>query len=97
MLRAAAVSGEGLALVRKFPYSGGMKITSRVTSKAQTTVPQAVRAALDVGPGDEIEYRIVKDEVVMTKARLKDRRHLRALQETLSEWSDPANDVYDDL
>ena len=74
-----------------------MKITSRITSKAQTTVPQAVRAALDVGPGDEIEYQIGRDGVVLTKARRKDKPYLRAVQETLSEWSDPVNDVYDDL
>jgi antitoxin PrlF len=74
-----------------------MKVTSRITSKAQTTVPQAVRAALNVGPGDELEYRIGRDEVVLTKARRRDKRYLKALQETLSEWSDPANDVYDDL
>lgn len=74
-----------------------MKITSRITSKAQTTVPQAVRAALDVGPGDEIQYRIGKNAVVMSKAKRRDRAYLKAVQETLTEWADPANDVYDDL
>ncbi|MEO5338629.1 MAG: type II toxin-antitoxin system PrlF family antitoxin [Magnetospirillum sp. WYHS-4] len=74
-----------------------MRITSRVTSKAQTTVPMAVRAALGVGPGDEISYAIEGDRVVLTKAEPAEKEYLRALQATLSEWSDPANDVFDGL
>lgn len=42
-------------------------ITSKLTSKAQTTVPQAVRAALGVGPGDEIAYAILDGQVLLTK------------------------------
>ena len=34
---------------------------STVTAKNQTTVPKAVRAALGVGPGDRLVYRIAKD------------------------------------
>ena len=34
---------------------------STVTAKTQTTVPKAVRAALGVGPGDRLVYRIAKD------------------------------------
>ena len=43
-------------------------ITSKLTSKAQTTIPQAVRTALGVGPGDEIAYAIVEGHVLLTKA-----------------------------
>jgi antitoxin PrlF len=43
-------------------------ITSKLTSKAQTTIPQAVRTALDVGPGDEIAYAIADGHVLLTKA-----------------------------
>ncbi|MDQ3144275.1 MAG: type II toxin-antitoxin system PrlF family antitoxin [Pseudomonadota bacterium] len=35
--------------------------TSTVTAKNQTTVPKAVRAALGIGSGDRIVYRIAKD------------------------------------
>jgi len=31
-------------------------ITSKITSKAQTTIPQPVRAALHVGEGDELVF-----------------------------------------
>jgi antitoxin PrlF len=44
-------------------------ITSRITSKAQTTVPQAVRVALGVREGDELAYELHDGHVVLTKAR----------------------------
>ena len=44
-------------------------ITSRLTSKAQTTIPQPVRAALRLKQGDEILYEIDQDPVILTKAR----------------------------
>jgi antitoxin PrlF len=43
-------------------------ITSKLTAKAQTTIPQPVRAALHLEEGDEIAYRIEKDRVVLTRA-----------------------------
>jgi len=43
-------------------------ITSKLTSKAQTTIPQAVRTALPLREGDEIAYRIEDGRVVLTKA-----------------------------
>jgi antitoxin PrlF len=43
-------------------------ITSKLTSKGQTTIPQPVRAALHVNAGDEIAYTIEKDRVILTKA-----------------------------
>ena len=43
-------------------------ITSKLTSKAQTTVPQAVRGALRLSPGDEIAYAIEDGRVILTKA-----------------------------
>jgi antitoxin PrlF len=44
-------------------------IVSKLTSKAQTTIPQPVRTALNLQPGDEIVYEIVEDRVILTKAR----------------------------
>ncbi len=43
-------------------------ITSRLTSKAQTTIPQPVRNALRLREGDEIAYAIEGDRVVISKA-----------------------------
>lgn len=42
-------------------------ITSKLTSKAQTTVPRSVRNALGIGAGDEVAYAIEHDRVVLTK------------------------------
>lgn len=43
-------------------------IISRITSKAQTTIPQPVRKALALRPGDELAYQIDGDRVIVTKA-----------------------------
>jgi antitoxin PrlF len=44
-------------------------ITSRLTSKAQTTIPQPVRAALRLRAGDDIAYAIADGRVILTRAR----------------------------
>lgn len=43
-------------------------IKSKLTAKAQTTVPQPVRAALHLRAGDEIVYQIEGERVILTKA-----------------------------
>lgn len=43
-------------------------ITSKITSKAQTTIPQPVREALRVKAGDALAYRIERGRVILTKA-----------------------------
>ena len=43
-------------------------ITSKITSKAQTTIPRPVREALRVREGDEIAYKIERGRVIVTKA-----------------------------
>jgi antitoxin PrlF len=46
-------------------------ITSKLTSKAQTTIPQPVRAALRLKIGDEIAYAIEGDRVLLTRAAVE--------------------------
>ncbi|MGO4283219.1 type II toxin-antitoxin system PrlF family antitoxin [Bosea sp. UNC402CLCol] len=43
-------------------------ITSKLTSKAQTTIPQSIRTALQLREGDEIAYSIEGGAVVIRKA-----------------------------
>lgn len=43
-------------------------ITSKLTTKAQTTLPRAVRSALGVGPGDDLVYKIEGDVVTLSRA-----------------------------
>ena len=42
-------------------------ITSRITSKAQTTIPKAVRVALGLTEGDTLVYEIVDGQVVLRR------------------------------
>lgn len=44
-------------------------IHSRLTSKAQTTVPKPVRAALGLKEGDMLSYQIEGDRVVLKRAQ----------------------------
>jgi len=43
-------------------------IKSRLTTKAQTTIPQPVRVALGLREGDEIAYEIDGRRVVISRA-----------------------------
>ncbi|MDA9405232.1 transcriptional regulator [Bradyrhizobium sp. CCBAU 45389] len=63
-------------------------ITSKLATKSQTTIPQAVRSALHLKAGDEIAYMITGDKVVMTKAELILVDHCFA---TFSEWGSEAD------
>ena len=63
-------------------------ITSKLTSKAQTTIPQAVRTALKLKEGDELAYSIEDGHVVLTK------RSSQILDDpfsTFSEWDSEAD------
>ncbi|MGE0581844.1 MAG: AbrB/MazE/SpoVT family DNA-binding domain-containing protein [Steroidobacteraceae bacterium] len=42
-------------------------ITSKLTSKAQTTIPQPVRAALGLKEGDELLYQIDGKRVILSR------------------------------
>ncbi len=64
-------------------------ITSRLTSKAQTTIPQPVRAALHLREGDEIAYAIEPGRVVLTRARPENRAEDPF--KTFSEWDSPSD------
>ena len=64
-------------------------ITSRLTSKAQTTIPQPVRAALQLREGDEIAYVIEAGHVVLTRAR-PDAATDDPFR-TFAEWDSPAD------
>lgn len=45
-------------------------IKSKLTSDAQTTIPEPVRNALDLHEGDEIAYGIEEGRVVMTRVAM---------------------------
>lgn len=63
-------------------------ITSKLTSKAQTTIPRPVRNALRLVEGDEIAYIIDGDRVILTKASREPADDPFA---TFAEWSSEAD------
>jgi antitoxin PrlF len=64
-------------------------IVSKLTSKAQTTIPQPVRAALHLQPGDELVYEIEDQRVILTKARGSGK--IDDPFRTFDEWSSEAD------
>jgi antitoxin PrlF len=63
-------------------------ITSKLTSKAQTTIPQPVRAALHLMEGDELAYEIDGDRVILTKVSDRGAEDPFA---AFTEWDSPAD------
>jgi antitoxin PrlF len=57
-------------------------IISKLTSKAQTTIPQSVRSALGVRAGDELAYTIEDGRVILTKAPVQ-------LSNQADAWANP--------
>ena len=44
-------------------------VAGKLTSKGQATIPQPIRAALGLRPGDELSYEIVDGRIMLTKVR----------------------------
>ncbi|MBI5949985.1 MAG: type II toxin-antitoxin system PrlF family antitoxin [Chloroflexi bacterium] len=76
-----------------------MLAVAKITSKGQTTIPQGVRAALHVSPGDMIAWEVDAGGVAtVRRVQPIDIEYLRAVESTLSEWAGPADeDAYRDL
>jgi len=63
----AVESGKDMPYSKEIPVEVPM-ITSKLTTKAQTTIPQPVRTALRLKEGDELAYEIEENRVILTKA-----------------------------
>jgi antitoxin PrlF len=72
-------------------------ITSKVTSKAQTTIPKKVREKLNIHTNDTIIFEIKDDHAIIRKMNIVDTGYLKALESTLEEWNSEEDSVYDDL
>lgn len=72
-------------------------IHSRITSKAQTTIPRAVRDALGVGAGDTLAYDI-KDGVVTLKRAASLNDTFENPFALFTEWADELDcEAFDNL
>jgi antitoxin PrlF len=75
--------------------SEGRVITSKLTSKAQATIPAPVRTALHLREGDELVYNVEGDRVILRKA---DRGAIDDPFVTFEEWASEADhQAYADL
>ena len=63
-------------------------IISKLTTKAQTTIPQAVRVALRLETGDQLAYTIEDRHVILTKA---DSGNAEDPFRAFSEWNSAAD------
>jgi antitoxin PrlF len=83
-----------LAQGKDLPYPARL-IHSRISSKAQTTIPRAVRTALGLKQGDDLVYEIDGDRVVLSRRRAHD--PFEDPFALFTEWADEADSVYDVL
>ena len=66
---------------------------AKITAKGQTTIPQDVRAALNVVPGDLIAWEVGTDgTATVRRVQPIDIEYLRALEGTLGEWAGAADE-----
>ena len=70
-----------------------MLAVAKITTKGQTTIPQDVRAALQVSAGDLIAWEVGADgTATVRRVQPMDIEYLRAVEGTLSEWAGPADE-----
>lgn len=66
---------------------------AKITSKSQTTIPQEIRAALHLKPGDTIAWEVIEGGAArVRRVEPLDVDYLRTLEGTLTEWQSTADD-----
>jgi antitoxin PrlF len=70
-----------------------MLSVGKITAKGQVTIPQNVRAALNVSAGDLIAWEVGTDgTATVRRVQPLDIEYLRAVEGTLSEWAGAADE-----
>jgi antitoxin PrlF len=66
---------------------------AKVTAKGQTTIPQDVRNALKLTPGDLIAWEVGPDgKATVRRVQAIDLEYLHAVEGTLGEWAGAADE-----
>ena len=74
------------------------KVVTKLTAKAQTTIPRQVRDVLQVDPGDSVVFTIQGETVTLGRAEKLDPRFLKLATEGFADWGSPeADDAFGDL
>ena len=72
---------------------GHMPTIAKVTAKGQTTIPQEIRAKLQIKPGDMLLWETGDGRVAQVRrVQALDLAYLRAVEGSLSEWSSDADE-----
>lgn len=71
----------------------------KITSKGQTTIPTALRKAIDLSKGDEIMFSTSGDKIIIRKVTPLDKAYYKSLEAGFSqEWNSAADDeAFNDL
>jgi len=65
-----------------------IRVTSKLTTKSQATIPGKIRKILGLFPGDSVVFEVNQNKkVVIRKATPIDFEFAKAVEGTLSEWS----------
>ena len=71
-----------------------MTAIAKVTLNGRITIPHEIRAALRVNPGDLLLWEAGEGGVAQVqRVQPLDEDYLRAIEDTLSEWSSPADEA----
>ncbi len=68
------------------------RLTSRLSSKGQTTIPKQVRESLQLFEGDAVSFEVKDGEAVLRKVPKVDLEWAASVEKTLSEWEDDLDD-----
>ncbi len=60
---------------------------ARVTTRGQTTIPKRIRESVGIRPGDLLAFERIGEELRVRRVSPDSDEYLRAVGETMSEWS----------
>lgn len=76
-------------------YYGNTMHLSKVTTKGQATIPQAIRLQLGIAPGDVIGFVATEGgSVLLTRLSPEEYAHYRLIDQTMTEWSSPEDEAH---